>query len=48
MPNLEQAKSEYEFNQWLASIEFVDKKGQVIDIPLTEDESEDPEGDREG
>lgn len=39
-------KSENDFNAWLDSIEFVDESGEVIEEPLTKDESDDPEGDR--
>ena len=39
-------KSEEEFNNWLESIEFVDEDGNIIAPELTEDESDDPEGDR--
>ena len=39
-------KSEEEFNNWLESIEFVDDDGNIIVPELTEDESDDPEGDR--
>ena len=38
---------EAEFNAWLDSIEFVDKDGKIIPAILTDDESDDPEGDRE-
>ena len=40
-------KSEERFNAWLDSIEIVDEEGKVIDYELTEDISDDPEGDRE-
>jgi hypothetical protein len=46
MPDVERAKSEREFNQWLDSIDFVDNTGRVVPPELTEDESSDPEGDR--
>ena len=36
-----------EFNAWLNSIEFVDDEGKIVPPVLTEDESDDPEGDRE-
>lgn len=38
---------EVEFNAWLDSIEFIDVAGKVILATLEEDESDDPEGDRE-
>jgi hypothetical protein len=40
-------ESEDRFNAWLDSIEFVDEEGNVIDYELTDDISDDPEGDRE-
>lgn len=40
--------SEKDFNEWLESIEFVDKDGSLMDLTLEEDESDDPEFDREG
>ena len=40
-------ESEKDFNAWLNSIEFVDKDGKIIPPVLTDDESDDPEGDRE-
>ena len=40
--------SEKDFNEWLESIEFVDKDGELMDLSLEEDESDDPEFDREG
>jgi hypothetical protein len=36
---------EREFAAWLESIEFVDKRGRVLTTTLTDDESDDPEGD---
>jgi len=39
-------ESEDNFNAWLDSIEFVDEDGLDIDYELSEDESDDPEGDR--
>jgi hypothetical protein len=47
MARAEDNKSEKEFNAWLDSIRFVDGQGQVVDHKLTDDISEDPEGDRE-
>jgi len=38
--------NEDEFNEWLNSIEFVDKDGNIIEPELTKDTTEDPEGDR--
>ena len=40
-------KREKEFNDWLESIVFVDKDGRPLPVILTDDESDDPEGDRE-
>ena len=40
-------KGEKEFNDWLESIVFVDKDGRPLPVVLTEDKSDDPEGDRE-
>lgn len=40
------AESEKDFNEWMNSIDFVDDKGIVIKPELTEDITEDPEGDR--
>lgn len=40
-------KSEEEFNDWLDSIIFVNTEGIPLPPELTEDESDDPEGDRE-
>lgn len=40
-------EKEKEFNDWLNSIEFVDEKGNISEAKLTDDESDDPEGDRE-
>ena len=40
-------KSEIEFNRWLESIKFIDKKGEILPIVLKKDKSSDPEGDRE-
>ena len=37
---------ELEFNKWLESLEFVDDAGEVMPAILTEDKSDDPEGDR--
>jgi hypothetical protein len=47
MPSL-QEQSEREFNAWLDSIDFVDKNGNASPAILTDDESDDVEGDREG
>lgn len=38
---------ELEFNEWLESIEFVDDTGKIMPAILTEDKSDDPEGDRD-
>lgn len=43
----DQIKSENNFNLWLNSIEFINEKGKSLFPVLTNDESEDPEGDRE-
>lgn len=40
-------QSEKEFNDWMESISFVDEEGVVLPVKLTEDETNDPEGDRE-
>lgn len=40
-------KEEKEFNAWLASIRFVDSDNKLLPVVLTDDESGDPEGDRE-
>jgi len=40
------SQEELDFNAWLASINFIDKKGKVIKPVLSGDESPDPEGDR--
>lgn len=37
---------EEEFNEWLESIRFVDREGDILPVELTEDESSDPENDR--
>ena len=39
---------EKKFRNWLESISFVDSAGEVIPPILEDDNSEDPEGDREG
>ena len=39
-------ESEDRFNAWLDSIEFVDEDGKIVPAELTEDLSDDPEGDR--
>lgn len=39
--------NEEEFNLWLESIHFVDKNGKEIPVVLEDDDSPDPEGDRE-
>ena len=41
-------EADKEFRLWLESIEFIDKDGKVVPPVLTKDESDDPEGDREG
>ena len=41
-------KGEKEFRDWLESITFVDKDWKPLPVVLTDDESDDPEGDREG
>ncbi len=40
------SEEEKEFNAWLASIRFVDKDSKLMPVVLTDDESDDPEGDR--
>ena len=44
----DQEKKEADFNDWLDSINFVDSEGRVIPLKLEEDDSYDPEGDRDG
>lgn len=39
--------SEDTFNNWMESISFVDKNFKPLPVVLEEDESTDPEGDRE-
>ncbi len=39
-------EKEQEFNGWLESIEFVDRSNIPLPTVLTEDTSDDPEGDR--
>jgi len=39
-------EGERDFNGWLNSIEFVDKRGSVVPATLTGDASSDPEDDR--
>ena len=39
-------KGENELIAWYNSIEFVDKEGNMVESVLTEDKSDDPEGDR--
>jgi len=41
-------KGEKEFRDWLESITFVDKVWKPLLVALTDDESDDTEGDREG
>lgn len=43
----EQKQREKAFNEWLESIKFVDKNGKVMPTKLYNDESDDPDGDRE-
>ena len=40
-------KSEGEFQLWLESIEFIEEDGKVLEPVLEDDDSSDPEGDRE-
>jgi hypothetical protein len=42
----DQKKSEFDFNNWLESIKFVDTFGKEIPPVLTKDDSDDPEGER--
>ena len=44
----DQGKKEADFIGWLDSINFVDSEGRVIPTGLMEDDSYDPEGDRDG
>lgn len=40
-------QSEADFSEWLHSIKFIDKDGNVVEYDeLPEDDSPDPEGDR--
>lgn len=39
--------AEADYIDWLNSIEFADKGGKVLPTKLTEDESDDPDDDRE-
>jgi len=41
-------KVEREFAEWVKSIQFVDKDNNVVLPVLTDDETEDFDGDREG
>ena len=41
-------KAEQDFNEWVDSIKFIDKDGNVVPPVLTDDETEDFDGDREG
>lgn len=40
------AESEEEFNDWLESVRFVGGDGRLMPVVLTDDESDDLEGDR--
>lgn len=40
-------EEEQDLNEWLNSIEFVGENGKIIPHILEEDNSDDPEGDRE-
>jgi len=42
------SESEKEFIEWMESITFVDKDWNPLPVVVTEDLSDDPEGDREG
>ncbi len=44
---MRKSREPLEFNDWLLSIEFVDKDGNLLPTVLTPDELDDPEGDRE-
>lgn len=48
LPKPMDKSKEKDFNEWLDSIDFVDKEGQVIPPVLTNDTSSDPENDRAG
>lgn len=39
-------EEEFEFNEWLDSIEFVNREGVISRSVLRDDDSDDPEGDR--
>ena len=47
MPDEFLSESEKALLEWYESINFVDKDGNVIEPVLEEDDSPDPEGDRE-
>ena len=47
MLNYVDEEGEKEFSDWLESITFVDKDGRPLPVILTDDESDDPENDRE-
>ena len=40
-------ENEKDFREWLRSISFVDKTGKLRPLELKDDDSPDPEGDRE-
>lgn len=43
-----QKESEKSFNGFLASVRYIDDENNVVPLVLTDDESSDPEGDRDG
>ena len=47
MPDFVTKEKEKDFQEWLKSINFVNPDGKLRPIVLTEDTSDDPEGDRE-
>lgn len=46
MPDIDE-KSETDFSNWMESILFVDKDFKPIPVKLEDDESDDPEEDRQ-
>lgn len=41
-------KVERDFTEWVKSIQFIDEDGNISPPVLTDDKSDDPDGDREG
>ena len=44
---IENSEEEIDFNAWIDSVNFVDKDGQTLITVLSQDTSDDPEGDSE-